>query len=452
MDIVIVGGGQVGRYVAESLSEEQQISVIDLDPERIETIQYELDVLTLEGDGTNVETLREAGVEDCELVVACTDDDKTNIVVCGMARILTDAFTIARINNTSIFRSWRQGKRALGVDFMVASNFLTARTISQIVGLPAARDVDSFVGGHVHMAEFDLPENSALENRSIQDINEMRDIEDLNVMAVFRESDEGIEFKFPRGTTVIQPGDRILMAGKMSAIHRFARFITPHHHRLENNQVVIFGGGEIGLQLARFLEGSGFEVKLIEKDEQRARTVAEQLNDTLVLNENAEKQDFLLEEHVNEADTVVGALGEDEKNLLVSLLSKQIGAQRAVSVVNNKDYRDLFEQVGIDVAVNPRLITAEEMTRYTHGGSTENVALLESEHAEVLEVEVDQDSFLANRLIQDLVDELPREVVFGAIVRENEFVLPRGETKIKPKDHVLILVSSSEASELRDKL
>ncbi len=452
MDIVIIGGGQVGRYIAESLSDERKISLVDIDPDRIEKIKYDLDILAIEGDGTVLETLREAGVEDADLVIASTDDDKTNIVVCGMSKIISDAFTIARINKTSLYRSWRQGKRALGIDFMVGSNFLTARTVSNIIGLPAARDVDSFVGGHVQVAEFDLPEDSPLEYKTIEEIDCLDKIEALNVMAVFSKREGKVKFKFPRGSTRLRPGDRMLVAGRMSSIHRFARQLSPEQHPLDENQVVIFGGGEVGTQLAKFLEGSGVEVKLIERDEQRARTVAEELQETLVLNENAENSSFLIDEHVNEADTVVSTLGNDESNLLVSLLAKEIGARRAVSVVDNKNYVDLFEQVGIDVAINPRLITAEEITRYTHEDNAENVALLESEHAEILEIEVSRESTLSGKTIETLAEELPRDIVFGAVIRDNDFVLPRGTTKIRRGDHVLILLGSDELSSLRDRL
>lgn len=450
MDIVIVGAGQVGRHVAEGLSATHDVAVVDLDPERVDTARYELDVMGVEGDATVLDTLREAEVEECDQVIASTDDDKTNIVVCGMVKIISDAFTIARINTTSFLESWRQGKRALGVDFMVGANHLSARAISQIVGLPAARDVDAFVEGRVHMAEFVLPPESPIEHKSIREINESGEFSELNVMAVFTENGDTMEFKFPRGDTIVGPEDRILVAGGMSAIHRFSRLITPGED--VQSEIVIFGGGEVGFQVAKMMEGSGYNLRLIERDEERARFLAEELPETIVLNEDAEKPAFLLDEHVDEADVVVSALGEDDRNLLVSLLSKQLGAERAVSVVNNQNYVDLFEQVGVDAAVNPRLLTAEEITRYTRGSAAENVAILESEHAEVLEFEVREDSPIANRSIEDAVGDLPREVVFGAITRDHDFVLPRGNVVIRPGDHVLILVGADHVRDLQDRL
>ncbi|MFB6346965.1 MAG: Trk system potassium transporter TrkA, partial [bacterium] len=375
-----------------------------------------------------------------------------NIVICGMTKILTDAFSIARINQTNLVRSWRQGKRSLGVDSMIGSNFLTARAITQIIGLPSAMDVDTFVDGRVHMAEFLLPENSPLENQSIEEINAAGNFEELNVMAVFSETEEEMEFKFPRGGTIVSPSDRILVAGGMKAIHRFSQMITPDKQNGDSGEVVVLGGGEVGFQVSRILEDTNYTVRLIEHDEKRARTLAEELPSTLVLNHDAEDSEFLLEEHLDEANVVVAALGNDESNLLVSLLSKQLGANRAVSVVKNQKYIDLFEQVGLDAAINPRLLTAEEITRYTRADGTENVALLKSEHAEVLEFEIDRDSPIADREIQSITDDLPREVVFGAIIRDDDFILPWGKVVIKLGDHVLLLVAADKAAELQEQI
>jgi trk system potassium uptake protein TrkA len=448
MDIVIVGAGQVGRHIAGSVDASHEVGIIDQDPERIDRVKYELDVLTIHGDGSDVEILEQAGVEDADLVIASTNNDQTNIVVCGMSKILTDVITVARVNNTNYLKSWRRGKQALGVDYMVGTNYLVARTITQIIGLPSATDVDSFVDGNVHMAEFSLPENSPAENKTIQEINDDGEFDAINIMAIFS-AEEGDEFKFPRGDTVVQPGDQLLVAGKMAGIYQFARFINSAELQT-NGEIVIFGGGEVGYQTADFLRDSDYQVRLIEQDEERARFLAEKLPETLVLNENAENPEFLLEEHVDEADVAITALGSDQGNLLVSLLSKQLGAQRAVSVVGNKDYVNLFEQVGVDVAVNPRLLTAEEIIRHTRTGLAENVALLESEEAEVLEIEIDRDSILADRLIKDAASDLPRECVLGAIMRNTEFIAPRGHVTIKPGDHVLILVDSGQVDQVQE--
>lgn len=448
MLVIVVGAGQVGRYVAGSLEDKHDVVVIDIDPNRVEKARQELDVLTIHGDGNDLDTLKEANVADSDMIVASTTDDKTNIVTCGMAKILSDASTIARVNGTQFYQSWRQGKRALGVDFMIGSNFLTARTICQVVGLPSAHDIDSFAEGAVYMVEFEATKESPILGRKIRDLMKIEDFSYVNFMAIFREDEEG--FIYPRGDTTFQPGDRILTTGDMPALHHFSNFIDPSNDEPSQKEVVIFGGGEVGQQTAEILEKGPHDIRLIEADEQRAQFLAENLPDTLVLNQDAENPDFLLHEHVDEADVVIGALGEDEKNLLVSLLSKQLGAKRSISVVEHAHYIDLFEQVGVDVAINPRRLTAEEISAFTRRDEAENIAILESEHVEVLELKVSRDSMLAGQTIEDLVKNLPQELVFGAIVREGELILPRGEVRIKSTDHVVILADADQLQEIEE--
>lgn len=446
MRCVVIGIGQVGVHVARGLSDTHEVIVVDTDEERLERRGRELDVLTLEGDGAVVATLREAEVERSDMVVACTSDDKTNIVACGMSKILGDPFTIARVNRTDYLNSWREGRRPLGVDFMVGANHLTARTIAQHVGLPAAREIDFFAAGQIQLAEFNVPEASPIDGRSIREMDESDRFHDLNYLAVF----SGGSFTFPRGDTVIHAGDQLLVAGTVETVHRFANHLVPKDEVTTIHDITIFGAGEIGYLVAEILEASDYSVQVIEADPERARTVAESLPDTLVLNHDATDGDFLLEEHIDESDVVVTALDSDEKNLLVSVFAKKLGAQRAISVVAKNDYVHLFEDVGIDVAINPRLLTAEEISRYTRGEHTRNVAILESEHVEVLEIVLGEDSPIVDATVEQAADRLPREVVFGPIMRGGRMISPRGSTSFEIGDHVLILAHAEQIGAVQD--
>lgn len=446
MRCVVIGIGQVGVHVARSLSESHEVIVVDTDEDRLSRRQSELDVLGIEGDGAVVATLRQAQVDQADMVVACTADDKTNIVACGMSKILGDPFTIARVNRTDYLESWREGRKPLGVDFMVGANDLTARRIAQHVGLPSAREVEFFARGQIQLAEFDVPEASPLQGKTIQELDNDGQFDDLNYMAVFSDG----TFEFPRGDTVVRAGDQLLVAGTADTVYRFSHHLAPQDDGTSVDQVTIFGAGEIGTLVAKTLEPSKYNVRLIEADPDRAREVAEALPDTLVLNHDATDGDFLMEEHIDESDLVIATLDSDEKNLLVSIFAKKLGARRALSVVDKNDYVRLFEDVGIDAAVNPRLLTAEEISRYTRGKETRNVAILESEHVEVLEFVVDADSPLNGESIVEAVDHLPRDIVFGPIMRDRELISPRGKTTFEAGDHVLILAHSEQVSTVQD--
>lgn len=446
MRCVIIGIGQVGFHVARSLTESHEVIVVDTDEDRLERRQNELDVLTVQGDGGVVSTLREAEVERANMVVACTADDKTNIVACGMSKILGDPFTIARVNRTDYLDSWREGRKPLGVDFMVGANYLTARTIAQHVGLPSAHEVDFFAAGQIQLAEFDVPEGSPVHNRTIKELDESEKFPDLNYLAVFTEG----EFQFPRGSTTVSSGDQILVAGSVDTVHRFSNHLVPHDDLTSVERICIFGAGEIGFLVARTLEASDYDVQLIEADPERARVVAESLPDTLVLNHDATDGDFLIDEHIDESDVVISSLDSDEKNLLVSMFAKKLGVPRAISVVEKNDYIHLFEDVGIDAAINPRLLTAEEISRYTRGKDTQNVAILESENVEVLEMVLDEESPLVDQTVEDTVKNLPRECVFGPVIRNGSMINPRGSTTFKPGDHVLLLVHAEQSNAVQE--
>ncbi len=435
MRCVVIGIGQVGVHVARSLAESHEVIVVDSDEERLNKRRNELDVMVVEGDGAVVSTLRRAEVQGADMVVACTADDKTNIVSCGMSKILGDAFTIARVNRTDYLESWREGRNPLGVDFMVGANYLAARTITQHIGLPSARQVEFFAAGHIQLAEFDVPEDSPVDGKTIRELDESGPFGDLNYMAVFSEG----TFEFPRGDTAVRTGDQLLVAGSVDTVHRFSHYLVSRDELTSVERVSILGAGEIGFLVAETLEASEYSVQLIEADPERAREVAEALPDTLVLNHDATDGDFLLEERIDQSDVVIAALDSDEKNLLVSIYAKKLGARRAFSVVEKNDYVHLFEDVGIDVAVNPRLLTAEEISRYTRGTDTQKIAILESEEVEVLEILIDDQSPLVGTTIKEAAEGLPREVVFGPIMREDRMISPRGSTSIKAGDHVLIL-------------
>ena len=438
MYVVIVGAGEVGSTIAASLSADHDVAVIDIDGDRVEQLMYDADVLGIEGDGADLDTLREANVEQADLVIASTDDDETNIVTCGTTMTVTDAFTISRVKNAKFLRTWEQADGAFGVDHMVATNLLTAESIARVVGMPAAEDVDTFADGLVQMAEFEISESSPVADQTVQEADQYAS---LTFAAVLREDSVVI----PRGDTVLKPGDDIVVIGSPGSVQTFAQELEPDLDGARN--VLIVGGSDVGYHTARLLQERGLKPRLIERDPERAREIAEELSGTTVLESDATDREFLEREHIEDVDIVVTALDSDEKNLLAGLLAKRLGAQRAVAVVDAGEYVPLFEAVGIDVAVNPREATAEEITRFTRERQTENVAIIESDRAEVLEIEIDDESVLVDRPIRESVTDLPDGIVIGAITRAGELIIPRGDTVIERGDHVVVFVDATYLDE-----
>ena len=433
MRILIVGAGEVGSSIAASLANTHEVVVVDIDSDRVDALTYGEDVLALQGDGTDLEVLEEAGCAEADILIASTDSDETNLAITGPADTVSDAFTIARVQKTAYLETWRRSEGAFGVDFMVSTNLLAARVIVQVIGIPTARDVDPFSGGEVQMAEFDVPADSPLAGETIEEID---CFDGLTFAAILREEAVVI----PRGDDIVDWGDTVVVIGKPESVRDFAQALVPGGESEGAEEVVIIGGSTTGDLVATLLEDRGYAPRIIEKDPERARRLAEDHPDSMVLEHDANDLEFLEREHVREADVVVATLDSDARTLLAALLAKQVGVDRTVAVVDEAQYVELFEAVGVDVAVNPREVTAEEITRFTLERRAENVAIIQSGMAEVLEFEVGESSVLAGQPIKEAVEELPDGVVIGAITRDGNYVAPRGDTVIEVKDHVIVFV------------
>ena len=441
MNVIIVGAGAVGSSIAADLAAAHEVIVVDRDAERVEELNYSLDVLGVTGDGTAMATLDEAGIDDADMVIASTDDDETNIVICSTAKAVSDAFTLARVKHTEYLRTWERSNRAFGVDFMVCTNLLAAESIVRMLSLPAARDDDLFADGKVEMAEFEVDAGSPVAEQTVAEADRF---DSLTFVAMLRNG----SVEIARGETVISPGDRVVVIGSPESVRGFAESVDPDEPVGDAEEVVVIGGSEIGYHVARLLEERGFKPRLIERDADRARELAELLPDTVVMESDATNVDFLEREHIGEADVIVTALNSDEKNLLVALLAERMGVERTIAVIGTPEYVTLFETVGIDIGVSPRSVVAEEISRFTLEGNAENVAFIESDKAEVLEIEIGEDSVLAGRQIQDSVQSLPNGIVIGAIVRDGVYITPRGDTVVETGDRVVVFAEMSVAGDV----
>jgi len=286
----------------------------------------------------------------------------------------------------------------------------------------------------VEMAEFEVDAESPVTDQTVAEADRF---DSLTFVAVLRNG----SVEIADGATVITPGDRVVVLGSPESVREFAESVTPEAASSSAGEVIVVGGSEIGYHVARLLEDRGFRPRLIEQDGDRARELAELLPGTEVMESDATNIEFLEREHVGDADVVVSTLDSDEKNLLVSLLADRMGVERTIAIIDTPEYVDLFETVGVDIGVSPRSVVAEEISRFTLEGNTEKVAFVESDKAEVLEIEITDDSVLTGRPIQESVHDLPDGVVIGSLVRDGALVTPRGDTVIEPGDHVVVFAA-----------
>ena len=369
MKVFLIGAGQVGSTVVETLHHDHELTVLDTEPSRLAAVADRYDVTTFEGDGTSRRDLEHAGVADSDLVIAATSRDEVNLVVGMFARReARDATTVIRTSNVEYVDLWREGQ--LDVDFVVSSELETANAISRIMGVPAARQTDVFAEGQVQIAEFDVEESAASDVVGVP----LRDASipaDSKVAAVIHDG----RMTLPRGTDEIRAGDRIVVIGSPQAAQAWGSLLVPEAGEAVRD-VVVFGAGRVGSAIARVLLDQGIGLRMIEASEERARRAAETFPKARVFHATGLEPEFLQRERIGQAQAGIFAMRDDAKNEYAASVARVHGLPFTIAIAHEAVSIPAFEQAGIDVSVNPRGVTAEEIVRFAHDPRTKQVAML----------------------------------------------------------------------------
>jgi trk system potassium uptake protein len=432
--IFVIGAGQVGLAIVEALHEEHDITVLDTEVSRLQALSGRYDVATYEGDGTSRRDLATAGVKQADLVIACTSRDEVNLVAGMFARReAKNATTVIRTANVEYVELWREGQ--LDVDFVVSSELETAHAISRIIGVPAARQTDVFAEGQVQLVEFDVEDGVAPGVVGVP-LREATIPRDSKVAAIIRED----EMLLPRGDERILAGDRIVVIGSPEAAQTWSTLLAPEESSVRD--VVIYGAGRVGTAIARMLLDQGISVRMIEISRERARQVAETLPGARVYNATGIDSDFLERERIGQAHAAIFAMRDDAKNLYAASLAKVHGVRFTISIAHEAVSVEAFEQAGIDVSVNPRGVTSEEIIRFAHDPRTKQVALLEGNRYEVIDVTLkDTSEYIGKRF-----KEMPiRGALIGAVVRNGSAIFPHRDDVLQAGDRVIVFTQAADA-------
>ena len=458
MRIVVIGAGQVGSTIVEALHDEHELTVIDLDAARLEQLGGRFDVGTVEADGASRRVLEQSGLAAADLVIACTSRDEVNVIVSMFARRLAPgARTVIRTGNEEYLDVWRE--RQLDVDWVVSSERETALAVSQTIGVPAARQTDVFADGQVQIVEFDVeaPErpapaaSSTLLQAAERAARQPRGTRFEDVVGPpLRDAVLPVNSKVAsiiRGQERIRPGDRIVVIGSPQAAREWSRLLTPARRKVDD--IVIFGAGRIGTSTARTLLQQGIRVRLVESDAKRAHAVSELLPEARVFHSTGTDPEFLEREHIGRSEAAVFAMRDDAKNYYAATLAKLHGVGVTIAVVHDTVSMEVFERAGVDVAINPRLITAEEIVRFARDPRTKQVAMLEQDRFEVLDITVRSESDLAGKRFRDLPT---TGSLIGAVVRDGHAMFPHGDDVLQAGDRAIIFTPSSRVQEVERRL
>jgi len=429
--IIIVGAGEVGYHIAKRLSEENNdVILIDRDPEKINRINENLDVQAIVGSGTSPQMLRDSGITEADMLVAATDSDEVNLIACMLARHLNPTvIKVARLRNQEYLKE--EGlidKDLLGIDQIINPEIVMVETIRNLMMVPGASDVIDFVDGKVKLIGITINSESEFVGKKFSSFRNLQGR--LLGGTIIR----GGQVFIPHGEDTIQANDMIYVVARAGELDEIFRTLNIKHEELK--RVLIIGGGQVGFNLASSLDQSGINVKIIEKDPKRCEMLAENLQKAIVINGDGTDKDLLLEENIAEVDFLVAITGDEESNVLISLLGKGLGVKKTITRINKLSYIPLVFAIGIDTVVSGRLSAVRAILQYIRKGKIISVAPLKGEHAEAIEAEALKTSDIVNKPLSKV--KFPKGAIVGAIVRGDEVIIPKGDSIIMEKDRLII--------------
>jgi trk system potassium uptake protein TrkA len=441
LKIVILGAGQVGSTVAESLvSEANDITVVDVDNARLRNLQDRLDLRTVSGNAAHPSVLLQAGIEDCDLMIAVTRSDETNLVACRLAQQLFNVpRRIVRLRAPDYLTNERVlGPDGFGVDFAICPEQILTDYIVKLIEFPEALQVLEFAHGKMSLVAVRAFQGGPLVGHPLRDLKKHIPSVDTRIAAIFR-GDSPI---LPEGDTVVEAGDEVFCLAATEDIrgvmHELRRMDKPV------GRVMIAGGGNIGLRLARAVERD-YSVKIIEYDKRRCEVLSTRLDRALVLQGDVTDEGLLEAENVADMDLFVAVTNDDENNIMSCLLAKRMGARRVVALINRRSYVDLLQAGQIDIAISPAQATIGTLLAHVRRGHVTQVHSLRRGAAEALEAIVhgDRDSCrCVGRKIEEI--DLPKGAAIGAIVRGDKVVMAHHDTMVQSEDHVIVFVTDKK--------
>jgi trk system potassium uptake protein TrkA len=440
MRIIIIGGGEIGYALAQALSSEHELSLVDNDPAVSDRFGL-LDVQFLTGSGTSTRVLDRAGVKGCDLLVACTDLAEVNIVACALASQLGAGRTICFVSREE-FAQTGEGRDSLsehfGIDQIVWPEAQLADAIERIIMAPGAVDAGAFVDGAIRLLEFRLGAESPFVGRPISKL-------DLPYGVVIAAVHHGEATTIPRGRTVLDSGDKVVLMGTRVAMQTLQRQLAPGADTARLRRVTIIGGGDVGFRLAQYLDSApGIGLTIVEHDRARGEMLAAKLENALVLQGDGTDLGLLESEEIGRSDVLVSVIDNDERNLLACLIGQQLGVGSVITRVSTPANLRLFELVGIDVALSARGAAVASVVHQIDGGRSSLLQVLEEGQARVVELTVPPQ--FRSTALRDFG--LPDDAVIGSIVRGADVIVPRGEDRIEPGDRLLICTTGLSAEEL----
>jgi trk system potassium uptake protein TrkA len=428
MRVVIVGAGEVGFQIAKVLSlEDIEVVVIDKEKAKLKRITDEIDVFVIEGEGGAPSVLEEAGAREADILLAVTNIDEINIVACSVAKeIFHIPRNVARIRNLEYIGN-ETLLNSLGINPAISPEVESANAVIRLLETPFAAEVEDFEEGRVKIIGFRIPPDSKLIGRPLKNL----DLAHPKVLigAIQR----GGRTIVPSGNDTIKKNDTIFLPVKAENVGAVCTSIGGISHDVKN--IMIAGGGRIGYYVAKTMEERNLNIKIIEKSTERCKFLLKSLKKCVILNGDGSDQKLLEEENIDDMDIFAAISNNEELNIMASLLAKSLGAKKVIPIVNRTDYLPLASNLGLEAVLSPRMITADTILRYVRSGNILSLTSVAEGNVEIVETEVNKDSILVGKMLHDV--ELPKKCLIGAIIRDDDVIIPSGSDRILEMDKLI---------------
>ncbi len=437
MKIIILGAGQVGGTLAEHLAIEQNdVTVVDTNAEKLKALQDRLDLRTVTGHASHPSSLYRAGAEDADMLIAVTNSDEINMMACQIAYTLFKTPTkISRVRSPNYLAHQKMfDSDHVPIDVLIGPEQLVTKSISELIANPGALQVLDFADGLVQLVAVRAYYGGPLVGQQLQEIRKHMPEVDTRVAAIFRRDHPII----PEGTTVVEADDEVFFIAAKKNI----RAVMSELRRLDSpyKRVMIAGGGNIGSRLAEAIEGD-YQLKVIERSYSRCRELSEQLKHAIVLNGNASDTELLASENIESTDVFCALTNNDEANIMIAMLAKRLGARKVITLITKPAYIDLLQGDEIDIALSPQQITIGSLLTHVRRGDIYNVHSLRRGAAEAIEMVAHGDA-QSSKVVGRRLDEinLPEGVTIGAIVRDKEVLIAHRHIVVETDDHVILFL------------
>lgn len=441
MKTIIIGAGKLGSKLAEAMTlENMDVVVVDTNPKVLERISEHLDIMTVSGNGLDSEMLKELNIAKFDLLVACTEFDETNAVICTLAKKLGCVRTIARVRNPEYTEQMEFMKNELGIDLIINPDHAAAKSISKYLLKDVVFYTGEFASGKVKMVDFNIQSREEFVGVALKNL---KNFENLLVTAISRNG----QLIIPSGITVLEKDDVIHVLGKDSDVIHFSKANKLCGELDKVKNAMILGGGKLGYYLAKELSATKVDVTIIEENKERAQKLVELLDHVLIIHGDGTDANLLEEEGMQDFDAFIGVTGYDEQNLLMALMAKQAGATKSIAKVSRQNYTRIIDKLNIDAAVNPVNIAASNILKYIRGGKVISVSLLLGGDGEVTEIVATPEMKYLNKPLSEV--DLPKGVIIGAIIHDGVVSIAKGSSIIRPYDRIVVFSLAKDFESLR---